>query len=93
MFSVYALLVSPVWGLLGLLFLFALSFVGVHFVMILQKNLNPPRERKEDAPKPAPKKENKEPEAVYYIVERKKRRPKRDYSEPRQINFSPRDEP
>ena len=38
-------------------------------------------------PPEPPKQPEKEPEPVYFLVERKKKRTKAEYSEPKQINF------
>ena len=38
-------------------------------------------------PPEAPPKEEKTPEAVYYLVERKKKRVKTEYSDPKRIQF------
>lgn len=94
-FPINNLLSSPALGALGLFALFALSFAGVHFVLLMQKGFTAPKEVPKNSPKekqetpketktPAP---SKPQETVYYIVERKKRRQKNNYSEPRQIHF------
>ena len=91
------LLISlPTQGFLCLLFLFAFSFFCVHLVKLallgaesLQKTTSEPSEppkppeRKEEKTAPTPQAQ----EPVYYIVEKKTRRPKSSYSEPKQINF------
>ena len=41
---------------------------------------------KKPPPEP-PKQPEKVPEPVYFLVERKKKRPKTEYAEPKQINF------
>lgn len=93
-FPVNNLLSSPALGALGLFALFALSFAGVHFVLLMQRGFAPPKETPKETPKERPKEKppeapapSKQPETVYYIVERKKRRQKSDYTEPRQIHF------
>lgn len=42
--------------------------------------------RKKLPPEPPPKEKN-EPEPVYFLVERKKKRVRSEYSEPKRINF------
>jgi hypothetical protein len=88
------LLISlPLQGFLWILFLFVFSFFCVHLVKLallgaesLRKTppepLKPP-EKTEEKKAPAPQAQ----EPVYYIVEKKTRRPKSSYSEPKQIKF------
>lgn len=73
-------------GLLYTLLLFICCFVLVHLVKLAQiglKSLNPPP-KEEEKTEEKPKKEEA-PKPVYYIVEKK--RAKRNYSKPREIEF------
>ena len=85
------LTVNAVGGAFCILFLFALCFVCVHlfkYAEIGWKHRKKPAE-----PPPLPEKTEKEKapappqEPIYYIVERKKRRAKSSYSEPKEIHF------
>ena len=89
------LTVFPVKGFLFTLLLFAFCFMGVHIIMLArtgweyqQKQPNAPQ-KSEDSPKTEEKKPSSEREPIYYIVERKTRRAKSTYGEPKQINFKP----
>ena len=89
------LTVFPVKGFLFTLLLFAFCFVGVHIIMLArtgweyqQKHSNEPQ-KDEEPPKTEEKKPSSEREPIYYIVERKTRRAKSTYGEPKQINFKP----
>jgi hypothetical protein len=70
-----------------LVLLFSFCFLCVHLITYLaskQKNTPPPPEQepeKEKAPAVS------QPEPVYYIVERKKKRAKTQYGEPKEIRF------
>lgn len=72
-------------GALWLVFLFALCFIGVHIVRIAQaKKKKPPKPKEEpkaDIQPPTPQ------EPIYYIVEKKQRRAKAKYGEPKEIHF------
>ena len=78
------LLASQWLGGLYTVILFAACFFAAHIIMLARfgsrarKNL--PKDRPE---RPLPK----EPEPVYYIVERKKKRAKNTYSAPKRISF------
>ena len=72
-------------------FLFLFCFLLVHLFVLLklgwktqEQTKTPPEPEKENKP-PAPKKEHKEP--IYYIVERKRTRPKQNYGEPKEFRF------
>ena len=55
---------------------------GVKLAVIGYKSLG------KTPPEPPPQKQpEKQPEPVYFLVERKKKKPKSEYSEPKQINF------
>lgn len=72
-------------GSFFLVLLFAFCFSCVHLVAYLlskrKPRPKPPEPEKEKAPPPAA------PEPVYYIVERKQRRSKAKYGEPKEIRF------
>ena len=89
------LLSLPVKGLIWLLLLFAVCFVGIHLVILARlgweyqksattPNLEKPKEEEKKAPA-------EKPEPIYYIVERKTKRAKPNYGPPKQINFKPQD--
>lgn len=85
------LLSLPAQGFLWLIFLFIFSFGSVH-IFILAKIGAENIHKKEDAPKPKEEETKKEKapaaeEPIYYIVERKTRRAKPTYGEPKQIRF------
>ena len=86
----------PIKGLLFFVLLFALCLIGVHILQLAKlgwftlhneklppKPTPPPPKQEKQAPAKPPQ------EPVYYIVERKTRRPKTSYGEPKQINFKP----
>ena len=96
-FYTYALLTAlPFKGLLFLLILFTLCLVGIHIMQLArlgweyktQQEKKPPEKEKEKEKeeKKAPAQNNAQ-EPIYYIVERKTRRAKPTYGEPKQINF------
>lgn len=69
-----------------LLLLFSFCFLTIHFVAFLLSKKKP------KAPPVEPEKEKApiataQPEPVYYIVERKQRRNKAQYGEPKEIKF------
>ena len=89
--NVFCLLISsPAQGLLWMLFIFVFCFLGVHVLklaLIGASNLQtkpPSTPEKTEEKKPLPEKE-----PIYYIVERKTKRAKASYGEPKQINFKP----
>ena len=84
------LLIKPFVGFLCIILLFLISFLCVHIARLVlfgwkyqqtkpspQKSEPPPPEKKAPAPQ----------EPVYYIVERKKRRAKSSYGEPKAFRF------
>ena len=84
------LLSLPAQGFLWIIFLFAFCFLCVHLLKLAK--LGTDTLRKTPTPAPEKKEEKKTPaeqpqEPVYYIVEKKTRRPKSSYSEPKQIKF------
>jgi hypothetical protein len=90
----YALLstAQSIGGFFGVVLFFGLCFFAVHIVRYFklawqEKHPAPP----EPEPKEEEKSEEKAPappqEPIYYIVERKQRRSKPKYSEPKEIRF------
>ncbi len=77
-------------GLFLSVFLFAVCFLGVHIALLtklgwegVSKKSNPSTEKtKQEKPASVPSQE-----PVYYIVEKKTRRARASYSEPKQIHF------
>ena len=79
-------------GILYLAILFFACFVAVHMAKLAWRGLKSVRQRQEKKPDqeepPEKKKEKpKEPQPVYYIVEKKRARSKPTYSAPREIKF------
>lgn len=62
-------------------FVFMVKFIDGKSTLKNRKEENANDEKKE-APEEEPA-----PQQIYYIVERKKRAPKKDYGEPKQISF------
>ena len=89
------LLISlPVKGLLFTFLLFSVCFIGTHVLILArlgwewqQRNLETPTENHEEKAEEKKTQSEKQTEPIYYIVERKTRRAKPAYSEPKQINF------
>ena len=88
------LMSMPVKGLLFSLLLLLLCFFGIHLVILArygweysQTAPNTQVEPKKEEEKKAPAEKMQEP--IYYIVERKTRRAKSTYGEPKQIDFKP----
>lgn len=85
------LLSTPALGMLWTILLFLVCFIGTHVAILAQlgwdtqhqKSKTEPEEKTEEK-KATPE---KQAEPIYYIVERKTRRTKPTYSEPKQINF------
>ncbi|MDE6868627.1 MAG: hypothetical protein K2J83_05770 [Clostridia bacterium] len=73
-------------GILYLFLTFVICFILVHVVKLAYIGLKSVR-KKPEAPKekPAPEPKPKKPEPVYYIVEKKKA--KKSYSAPKEIQF------
>lgn len=87
-------------GAFWLLFLFFVCFFGIHIVRLAKigwqyrKGAPNPAPKAEEKPRPAPQPQAQAPqtpqappEPVYYIVERKRKRPRETYSTPREIRF------
>ncbi len=73
-------------GILYLFLTFVICFILVHLVKLAYLGLKSVRKKSEppkEEPKPEPK--PKQPEPVYYIVEKK--RAKKSYSAPKEIQF------
>ena len=88
------LITLPAHGFLWLIFLFILCFLCVHLTKLALHGAEIIRKTPPQAPpekKEEKQEEKKAPaspqEPVYYIVEKKTRRPKSSYSEPKQIRF------
>ena len=86
-----ALLLAPnaLGGVFLLLLVFAICFLGVHIAKYAvlgwqahnkPQNAPPPQKEEKTAP-------TNPPEPVYYIVERKRKREKSKYYEPKEIRF------
>lgn len=84
--------IESVGGFFGIVLIFALCFFAIHIVRYAKLTWqekhpsdSPPEEKEEE------KSEEKAPappqEPIYYIVERKQRRSKPKYSEPKEIRF------
>ena len=85
----------PVKGFFFTLLLFFFCIVGVHLVILArvgwehqQKSTADGKPKTDEKPKEE-KKPSLEREPIYYIVERKTKRAKASYGEPKQINFKP----
>ena len=89
------LLSAPVKGMLWTIALFLVCFIGTHVIILTRLGWEYQQQKTEHAPDKQEKKteEKKAPsekptEPIYYIVERKTRRAKSTYGEPKQINFN-----
>ena len=86
--STSALLSSGGIGFLLTILLFLLCFSGVHLLLWAKfgiENNHPKKEIPQE--KTQEKAPAKEQEPIYYVIERKRKKPKTTYSEPRQITF------
>ena len=86
----------PVKGFFCTLLLFLFCIVGVHLLLLArvgwdhqQNSATPDKTKTEETQKEDEKKPSLEREPIYYIVERKTKRAKASYGEPKQINFKP----
>ena len=85
--------VSATSGFFLTAFLFLFCFLLVHIFVLLklgwkaqeQSKKSPPPKKENKPPAPKCKKADKEP--IYYIVERKRTRPKQNYGEPKEFRF------
>ena len=90
--NMYALLIAaPVRGFLWTALLFSFCFFGIHLFKLAHIGWDKLSEQAKPAEKEKKKEEKKTPatpqEPIYYIVERKTRRAKSSYSEPKEIRF------
>ena len=87
------LISSGAKGGLWFFFLFFLCFLGIHAFRLVKLGWTElqPSKKPTPTPKPEPKPQEKAPakpqEPIYYVIERKRKKPKTTYSEPRQITF------
>ena len=88
------LIALPIQGMLWTILLFLLCFIGTHVIILARfgwefQQHNTPSEPEKTMEKVEEKKTppEKQAEPIYYIVERKTRRAKPSYGEPKQINF------
>ena len=90
------LLTNPLLGGFFLILLFACCFLLVHIFLLVkigwehqtgERKKNPTLENEKQPEKPTEKPEKKPPQPVYYIVERKKKKPKNYYTEPKEFRF------
>jgi len=85
----------PVKGMLWFLLICLLCLFGVHITQLAKLGWQYKKRKsvKTTQPAPEPKKEDKkapiekQPEPIYYIVEKKTRRAKATYGEPKPIDF------
>ena len=84
--------VNATSGFFLTVFSFLFCFLLVHIFVLLKLGWNaqeqakkPTQEPEKENKPPAPKKADKEP--IYYIVERKRTRPKQNYGEPKEFRF------
>lgn len=89
------LLISlPIKGMLWTIILFLICFIGTHVIILTylgweyQQQKNEPTAEKEKPTEEKKAPPDKQAEPIYYIVERKTRRAKSTYGEPKQINFN-----
>lgn len=92
--TTYALLTSnALTGVALTLFLFLFCFIVVHFLLLAkigwQASLNTGKPKTEEKQQETPAPKNKEREPIYYIVEKKRAKPKARtiYSEPKEFRF------
>lgn len=93
------LLISfPVKGMLFTFLLFSVCFIGIHVLILarlgwewqqrsLESTDDKPEKKIEEKAEEKKTPSEKQTEPIYYIVERKTRRAKSTYGEPKQINF------
>lgn len=71
-------------GAIAVIFLFLICIIVVHGVKLAKLGYRTLRKKLPPDPPPKPEKKT---EPVYFIVERKKKRAKAEYTEPREIKF------
>lgn len=85
------LLSSQSQGAVWLVVIFAICFIVVHGIKLALLGYRSLGKKQQTEPEkkaePKPSKPAKVPEPVYYIVEKKKKKPKVSYSEPKEIRF------
>lgn len=81
-------------GCVWLILLFFFTFTLVHLTKLVRLGWErtlvkpqPPAEQKPQKPKTEEKAPAKTQEPIYYVIERKRKKPKTAYGEPRQITF------
>ncbi len=79
------LLSIQAWGAFYTVILFLLCAFAVHAVRLAAIGYRSMKKQARPAKKTEPSRGQTEP--VYYIVERKKKRPKSEYSDPKRIQF------
>lgn len=79
---------SAAFGACGLLFLLAFCFFFVHLCRLARFGWNARKEAPKD-PSPPKKEQPKQPEPVYYIVEKKRKvkKTRTEYGEPKEFRF------
>lgn len=77
----FGLLASSWLGGVYAALLFAVCFSAVHIIKLARRGYRDMRKPPEAPP------EEKPAEPVYYIVEKKKKRPKAEYSAPKRVTF------
>ncbi|MBR2441639.1 MAG: hypothetical protein IKB20_01000 [Clostridia bacterium] len=90
--NAYLFISTPVKGLLWCILLFLLCLAGVHIARLAQMGWEYQSQKRKPDEKTPPPPEKKAPaekpqEPIYYIVERKTRKAKPTYSEPKPIQF------
>ena len=91
----HALLTSAVQGFGGTILLFSLCFLGVHLAKIAVRGWrvydgtqdNKAPDNPEQSPESKADTKTTVPEPSYYIVEKKRRRSKPSYGDPKEIRF------
>jgi hypothetical protein len=73
-------------GIAGLFVMFAVSFLIVHILLLAKAGWDSKKPKTEKPPVQT-EEPKKTPAPVYYLVEKRKKRPKNNYSEPREIHF------
>ncbi|MBR2341760.1 MAG: hypothetical protein IKA72_05075 [Clostridia bacterium] len=86
--------VTAISGFGLVVFLFLFCFLSVHIIVLLKLGWKAKDQLDESAAansaveeKKSPEPKEKEREPIYYIVERKRTRPKQNYGEPKEFRF------
>lgn len=88
--SLSALLSGGAVGFLLSILLFGICFLGTHLFKLAKygwEKVQEPPNKQTPPQKPQEKAPAKEQEPIYYVIERKRKKPKTTYSEPKQITF------